>query len=167
MFAVTADHHLWDHRLAGWSLLSGGSFASIGATKNASGQGGLFGVLADGSLWEYTPAFAGNPWQEVAVIGVRTGASAAAVRRGERESDFEGSEGIRPEGLEPPTCGSEDRCSIQLSYGRDNIAYATIPRLNRKPAAVHSSVSAATSTSTVIECRPPPRFTPLIGLTSS
>ena len=25
---------------------------------------------------------------------------------------------VRPEGLEPPTLGSEDRCSIQLSYGR-------------------------------------------------
>ena len=24
----------------------------------------------------------------------------------------------RPKGLEPPTPGSEDRCSIQLSYGR-------------------------------------------------
>ena len=24
---------------------------------------------------------------------------------------------VRPEGLEPPTLGSEDRCSIQLSYG--------------------------------------------------
>ena len=26
---------------------------------------------------------------------------------------------VRPEGLEPPTLGSEDRCSIQLSYGRN------------------------------------------------
>ncbi len=25
---------------------------------------------------------------------------------------------MRPEGLEPPTYGSEDHCSIQLSYGR-------------------------------------------------
>ena len=25
---------------------------------------------------------------------------------------------VRPEGFEPPTLGSEDQCSIQLSYGR-------------------------------------------------
>src|SRR5262249_40449884 len=31
---------------------------------------------------------------------------------------------LRPEGLEPPTYGSEDHCSIQLSYGR-------IPRMKR------------------------------------
>ena len=30
-----------------------------------------------------------------------------------------GEEKVRPEGLEPPTLGSEDRCSIQLSYGRN------------------------------------------------
>jgi hypothetical protein len=28
---------------------------------------------------------------------------------------------VRPEGLEPPTPGSEDRCSIQLSYGRIDV----------------------------------------------
>src|SRR5713226_4508874 len=33
-------------------------------------------------------------------------------------------ERLRPEGLEPPTYGSEDHCSIQLSYGR-----FTLPRL--------------------------------------
>ncbi len=34
----------------------------------------------------------------------------------------------RPEGLEPPTLGSEDRCSIQLSYGRNLfIRLATAP----------------------------------------
>jgi len=33
---------------------------------------------------------------------------------------------LRPEGLEPPTIGSEDRCSVQLSYGRPNRVANTI-----------------------------------------
>jgi hypothetical protein len=32
------------------------------------------------------------------------------IRRGYRK--------VRPEGFEPPTPGSEDQCSIRLSYGR-------------------------------------------------
>ena len=33
-----------------------------------------------------------------------------------REGPGQRSGGLHPEGLEPPTLGSEDRCSIQLSY---------------------------------------------------
>jgi hypothetical protein len=37
----------------------------------------------------------------------------------EREEEMQPIDGVvRPEGIEPPTLGSEVRCSIQLSYGR-------------------------------------------------
>ena len=35
---------------------------------------------------------------------------------------------VRPEGLEPPTLGSEVRCSIQLSYGRARL-FQTLRRM--------------------------------------
>jgi hypothetical protein len=35
---------------------------------------------------------------------------------------------VRPEGFEPPTLGSEDRCSIQLSYGRKLLYTNTLQR---------------------------------------
>ena len=38
---------------------------------------------------------------------------------------------LRPEGVEPPTYGSEDHCSIQLSYGRAFFIVATVIRIDR------------------------------------
>ena len=60
--------------MTGWSLTSVATFASIGATKNSAGQGELFGVLTDGSLWEFNPAFTGALWQEVLATGARAAA---------------------------------------------------------------------------------------------
>ena len=46
----------------GWAMLSGGWFVSVGGAKNAAGRGEAFAVVADGSLWEYNPAFGGSHW---------------------------------------------------------------------------------------------------------
>ena len=48
----------------------------------------------------------------------------------------------RPEGLEPPTLGSEDRCSIQLSYGRWYVFLSKITPLNQTAAGQASSEEA-------------------------
>ena len=74
VFAITADHHLWEHTAAGWSLLSSGSFAALSATENSTGQGVVFATLTDSSLWEYDPASSGNPWQDLLTSGVAFGA---------------------------------------------------------------------------------------------
>ena len=46
----------------------------------------------------------------------------------ERETMQPGDYMVRPEGLEPPTLGSEVRCSIQLSYGRARVIRTMLPR---------------------------------------
>lgn len=44
---------------------------------------------------------------------------------------------VRPEGFEPPTYGSEDHCSVQLSYGRSNscvgVSYQLAPISSNTP----------------------------------
>jgi hypothetical protein len=75
VFAITADHHLWEHTAAGWAFLSGGSFMSISATEKAAGQGDVFGTLTDSSLWVNDPALPGDHWREPLASGVAFGAA--------------------------------------------------------------------------------------------
>ena len=50
----------------------------------------------------------------------------------------------RPPGLEPGTCGLEDRCSIRLSYGRN--ATACILRVGRNADKLHTGAAASPRT---------------------
>jgi hypothetical protein len=59
VFAILADHHLWEHSKFGWGLLSSGSFAQVSAGTDSAGQAVAYGLLSDGSLWEQDPAFTG------------------------------------------------------------------------------------------------------------
>ena len=64
VFAITTglvgaqfQNTLWEFStVTGWSQLSTGSFAQISAATNPAGQGVVFGVLTDGSLYEQDPA---------------------------------------------------------------------------------------------------------------
>jgi Bacterial Ig-like domain (group 3) len=62
-YAVTADHHLWEHTVAGWAFLSAGSFQQLSAATNAAGKAVVFAVLTDHSLWENSSLFAGDHWR--------------------------------------------------------------------------------------------------------
>ena len=53
--AVAGDT-LWEHTLAGWAELSSGSFQSISAGLNDTGQAVVYAVAAGGSLWEQNPS---------------------------------------------------------------------------------------------------------------
>ena len=79
VFAVTSDHHLWQHTLAGWSMTSAGNFQSISANQTADGRSEVFGVLSDNSLWENNPTFAGDHWMNLVPSGVLS--AAAPLRR--------------------------------------------------------------------------------------
>jgi predicted outer membrane repeat protein len=58
VFAITVQgNNLWQRSTAGWTQLSAGSFQQISGNQDTSGAGEVFGVLADGNLWEYNPAF--------------------------------------------------------------------------------------------------------------
>ncbi len=51
--------------------------------------------------------------------------------RSGREAQFRKSWKIHPEGFEPPTLGSEDRCAIQLRHGCVFLYYAVwLPHLH-------------------------------------
>ena len=76
VFAVTANHQLWEHTPAGWSLLSAGNFLSISAGLNAASQAEVFGVLADNSLWEHNPASPGDGWSNLSPAGTILGVAA-------------------------------------------------------------------------------------------
>ncbi len=54
---------------------------------------------------------------------------------------------VRPEGLEPPTLGSEGRCSIQLSYGRMRSCLYTSHQGPRQPGSYLFRVPLAVSIS--------------------
>jgi len=78
VFAVTADHHLWEHTPSGWAQLSIGSFQQISAGLNSAGQAVLYGVLTDASLWEYNPAFnSGANFRNLSSAGTVLSVSAA------------------------------------------------------------------------------------------
>ncbi len=71
VFAVAADHTLWEHSTSGWVQLSIGSFANISARQTSSGVDEVFGTLTDGSLWEYSDGGGSGPmWQELLSSGV-------------------------------------------------------------------------------------------------
>ena len=59
VFAVTADHHLWQHSLNGWALESAESFQTLSGNAGVADVGEVFAGLSDGSLAEYKLPFVG------------------------------------------------------------------------------------------------------------
>jgi hypothetical protein len=81
-YAITSDHHLWQHGPGGWAILSGGAFQQVRSGANVSGGTVAFAVLADNSLWEHSPLFPGNPWRMLSPAGTILSVSAGTDNRG-------------------------------------------------------------------------------------
>jgi hypothetical protein len=62
VYAVTSDHHLWEHTPTSWLYLSAGSFQQLSAATNSAGNAVIFAVLTDHSLWENSSLFPGDHW---------------------------------------------------------------------------------------------------------
>ncbi len=56
VYAITANHQLWEHSAAGWAMISAGSYQQLSATTNAHGYAEVFAVGTDFSLSVFTPA---------------------------------------------------------------------------------------------------------------
>lgn len=85
--------------------------------------------------------------------------SEVLVSSGEMQGDANACKGkqkylVRPEGVEPPTYGSEDHCSIQLSYGR-NIGFYVASTIVKKTIYITDKPfdkSGAYVTDSVVKC---------------
>jgi hypothetical protein len=71
VFAVDGNHALWQHTLAGWTLIdSTNSWAQLSSTQDQNGVDQVFGTLSNASLLEYSPALPGNHIQTLLSGGV-------------------------------------------------------------------------------------------------
>jgi FG-GAP-like repeat len=82
VYAVTSDHHLWEHTATGWAILSAGSFLQLSAATNAAGNAVIFAVLTDHSLYENNPTFPNDHWRLLSPAGTILSISAVTDTAG-------------------------------------------------------------------------------------
>ncbi len=138
VYAITADHRLWDYKMGNWSMLSTGDFTSISGTEApASGHSEVYAVLADTSWWMYATSWSKlSSAGALASSGVTVSANLTATITGLPSS------GDSPEGTKL-TLGS----SVSGGVGADT--YSWIVTLNGTTVASGAGSSLAfTPTST-------------------